>query len=794
MIGAKASGLEKLQNLGLNVPQFHVFAHQSFNDMTGNYDVDQALLLALIEQLPFRSDQYAVRSSSAIEDGNEKSFAGQFKTRLHVIEAELPIALFEVWQHFQSYYQQQYSVHKQAPFGIIIQAMIQADCAGIAFSANPMDSDDPTPFLTMIPGIGEPLVGGKVDGCACSFTSGKWVCLDDNQIVSGRVDGKNITCTSQELLREHESVLIKLAHTLKRLQDQLGYEVDTEFAIRDNELFWLQVRPITTRTEKSIAIWDNTAAEINYNGITSPLTASLVRRSFQFAYGAMGKKLGLTISEPTIKQHLHRMSDTINGVLYYNVSAWQNLIAQLPFGKKAASQLPQLWGMDKIHVPYLQRTGKIKRFSMLIQLIKLLLIRKKLHKNYTEKLNHILASKPDENASLGTLKAHYLNTEKVLGENWIAPTINGFFALLFLSLGKKLLKESTLIKEHPNFLNDILQQEDKVITVRMIHDFQEIIFNIQSDQYFYAWFTSTEIEEIQRVLPEKSPKIFDLIQTYLQAYGCKAEKEELKLETIPFKANPTLFYAYLKKNSGITLRRTKSKVNYKAVINNYYSPLNPKRYLLYYTIHQSILRVSDRENYRFDRTKVFDYMRQLFQQMELKLLANKMIHTTGDLIYLSIEELLTTSADNFKTIIETRKLEYSNFAVEDKPSRYRETQSGFLPVAANFSQEDLKGIGCCSGTVTGTIYVYHPEAKEEDLNGKIIIADFFEPGDIALFSAALGLISGRGNLLSHTAILCREMGVPSIVGVKGLMQNLKTGDYVQMNGASGQIKRLNEKI
>ena len=52
---------------------------------------------------------------------------------------------------------------------------------------------------------------------------------------------------------------------------------------------------------------------------------------------------------------------------------------------------------------------------------------------------------------------------------------------------------------------------------------------------------------------------------------------------------------------------------------------------------------------------------------------------------------------------------------------------------------------------------------ELEITGKILVAPFFEPGWIGIFSKAKGIISERGSLLSHTSILCREMGIPAII-------------------------------
>ena len=51
-----------------------------------------------------------------------------------------------------------------------------------------------------------------------------------------------------------------------------------------------------------------------------------------------------------------------------------------------------------------------------------------------------------------------------------------------------------------------------------------------------------------------------------------------------------------------------------------------------------------------------------------------------------------------------------------------------------------------------------------------------------------GVISEKGSLLSHTAIISRELKIPSVVGVEALMDTIKTGDIVRMNGSTGEIE------
>jgi rifampicin phosphotransferase len=72
--------------------------------------------------------------------------------------------------------------------------------------------------------------------------------------------------------------------------------------------------------------------------------------------------------------------------------------------------------------------------------------------------------------------------------------------------------------------------------------------------------------------------------------------------------------------------------------------------------------------------------------------------------------------------------------------------------------------------------------------GDIIVARRTDPGWILLFPAASGLIVEHGSLLSHSAIVSRELGLPAIVGVCNATQVLKDGDLVEFDGKTGYIE------
>ena len=80
--------------------------------------------------------------------------------------------------------------------------------------------------------------------------------------------------------------------------------------------------------------------------------------------------------------------------------------------------------------------------------------------------------------------------------------------------------------------------------------------------------------------------------------------------------------------------------------------------------------------------------------------------------------------------------------------------------------------------------------EAHDVTGCILVAERTDPGWTLLFPAVRGLLVQRGSLLSHSAIVAREMGLPCVVGVAGLLDTLRDGELVEMDGTSGRIVRL----
>jgi pyruvate,water dikinase len=74
--------------------------------------------------------------------------------------------------------------------------------------------------------------------------------------------------------------------------------------------------------------------------------------------------------------------------------------------------------------------------------------------------------------------------------------------------------------------------------------------------------------------------------------------------------------------------------------------------------------------------------------------------------------------------------------------------------------------------------------------GEILVAQRTDPGWIMLFPAAAGLLVEHGSLLSHSAIVAREMGIPAVVAIAGLTTWVQTGDVIELDGSTGSVRKL----
>ena len=103
---------------------------------------------------------------------------------------------------------------------------------------------------------------------------------------------------------------------------------------------------------------------------------------------------------------------------------------------------------------------------------------------------------------------------------------------------------------------------------------------------------------------------------------------------------------------------------------------------------------------------------------------------------------------------------------------------------------ERSGLGCSPGLVRGTARVIVDPRGASISPGEILVAKYTDPGWVLLFTTAAGIVVERGSLLSHSAIVAREMGIPAVVAVPEVTDWLHDGDQIELDGARGIVRRL----
>jgi pyruvate,water dikinase len=214
------------------------------------------------------------------------------------------------------------------------------------------------------------------------------------------------------------------------------------------------------------------------------------------------------------------------------------------------------------------------------------------------------------------------------------------------------------------------------------------------------------------------------------------------------------------------------------------------------------LGMKNRENMRFARTRIYGLVRELLRAMGKHLADEGILAESEDVFYLTIDEVWdyikgTAVTTRLAPLAELRRHEFDAYRNEQQPPAERFMTHGMVYHKNCFESADeiapaadgaLRGIGVCAGEVTNVVKIVRNPSDDVTLSREILVAERTDPGWVPLYPAVSGILIERGSVLSHSAVVAREMGIPTIVGIRGLLQIVRDGDIVRMDGRSGQVE------
>jgi pyruvate,water dikinase len=831
-LGGKAATLAAVQSPLANIPAWFIVSPAAITPATQTLNpAAQAEITTALQTLCPNGERVAVRSSAIVEDGVRQSFAGQYQSFLNVPPNDVSDRILEVWQSFMSDRIQIYADDAPTPPAILVQRMVNADVSGIAFSANPVTGQRGVAVISAAHGLGIGLVSGELNGDQytvdrhnqISITPAEQTHVYRPSDTAPYVQKVELESRSQPCLTDDQARAI--ANLTRQISQQFCRPYEIEWAWCDR-LYLLQARPITTLAtlpdpDGTPTLWDNSNIIESYSGITTPLTFSFARRAYEEVYRQFCRLMG--VPERAIADHsptFRRMIGLIRGRVYYNLLSWYRVLALLPGFRVNRRFMEQMMGVreplpDDI-VSGMTATNWRDRLRDSLRLGRTVLgllwnywqLPRSIRQFY-QRLEQALELhtslddlRPDE------LAAYYSHVEQQLITRWDAPLVNDFFAMVFYGLLRSLC-QSWCGDEHGTLQNDLLSHEGGIISAEPARRVSYMA-SLASDRPDLAQaLLHGSVSDIEQAIAHH-PDFATEYRAYLNLFGdrCLAE---LKLESPTLRDNPIPLLRSIGQLAAHPTRDPVPELNLRQQAElqaRYALKPNPiRRWIFRWVLRQARHRVRDRENLRFERTRVFGRARQVFRALGRQFYALDLLNQPDDIFYLDVGEILgvidgTAISTNLRGLVSTRRAEFEHYTRLPAPSD-RFSTVGVVhhgnrydapPDEEQSTIEQRQGTGCSPGQVCAPVQVITNPYQTPLKPGHILVAEHTDPGWVMLFPSAVGVIVERGSVLSHSAILSREMGLPAVVGLRGALTWLKTDDWVILNGTTGTVQRTDPPL
>lgn len=752
-VGSKAYVLAMMIQENLPVPAGMIISHLPEGDQDWKR-IEEWWNLQLNAPL-------AVRSSAFGEDSEEMSFAGQNQTFLNVktIE-ELKEAIKACFKSIdreasQSYRQFFMGEKKEVPMNVVLQVMVNAKYAGVYFSVNPTRAEEGA-LLEYVEGLGESLVSGQVN---------PFRIFKKEENIEGPL--------SKDILNQ----VFELGSNVEK---KLSQKIDMEWAIdHDSKVYLLQARPITSarsetkqksylqdeleRIKKSYldeTWWDGqTFAE--WTGRPSRLTFEVWKRAFApgGAFDSSLQELGyLGFIDKSYSPH-ESIMDRLFGRAYINMSK----MVPLYFGPIPYRIEPSPRAHLKFEWYKVSTTGVLNTPKSLWRMVSvgwnmstnrrrwIEKSRKELiefkHKMQRPQNGSLYGSWTDE-ALLNIWQKEVANFSRV-SLKWplnlvvlIEATNQSLRAVLSSVVGKDKVEE---------YLQRWTGAGLKTATFEMNRYFLRAVEEPLKRMFFFSRFGHRGPGELDLSHP-RWEELGD------SAFGGGKIKEVVSHSDLDVEAEIH------------SLKTFKDAVLIEE-----------------WRLLKELLEL--REQWKMEILRPYAHIRYI--SLEL----GKRLGLGQDIFQLTVEEVEELAQGKvdlalIKKKISRRKEELDAYKGVYLPDVLKKQEVGACLNKIDISSSSLRGIPLSHGVMKGTVRVVN-DPKEVDFSDwpddAILVAPATDPGWTALFTRSRGIIVERGGVLSHCAILARELGLPSI-NLPRATQILKNGDRIWLDGHNGGVK------
>lgn len=524
-------------------------------------------------------------------------------------------------------------------------------------------------------------------------------------------------------------------------------------------------------------IFDNSNLAESYSGVTTPLTFSFARSVYEKVYEEFCDLMG--VSRKAIienKLMFEHMIEFIGFRLYYNLLNWYKMISYLPGYSLNRSFFEKMLGVEKSY--HYKKTQKVENkffewIRLVWQMLKIsiiLLNMKNLVNNFNQKFDFYydqINKQKLKKLKFAELQDLFFETTEKLVGIWKIPIANDLAVMISTGFLSKVTQKWLKDENYAQYLTNLSRK--KLISLDPGLNLIRIADRIKKSPKIYEIFKRNSPEKIMR-----SPNIgliLKLVNPYLKKYGSRSPNE-LKLEAESLNEKPEMIISLIKT---MVMSKNYNSNNQYALIGSVENLPIFKKFTVKFLINWSQASIHQREETRLRRSLIFGFARKVFIEIGKRFFLENRISNPKDIFYLQIEEIFS-STKSFKTIIIKRKKDLAMWKKIDLPRRI-ETNKDISKLESEFlsnQKQKYKAKAKVQGTVasrgneeiiigkTLVIKDFDPNANYKD---KILVTCQTDPGWTIIFPLLKAVIVERGGILSHAAIVARELKIPCFVGV-----------------------------
>ncbi|MFC4009658.1 PEP/pyruvate-binding domain-containing protein [Nonomuraea purpurea] len=871
-VGGKAANLGELTRAGLPVPPGWVLTTEAYRqvaqglqpgDLAGPTLAEQARRHLLEAPVPAEVHEtivtsyaalgddvpVAVRSSATAEDLPFASFAGQQDTFLNVVGAQEVVAAVRrcwasLWTDRAVAYREANGIdHASVRLAVVVQVMVDAQVAGVMFTANPVTGRRRESVIDASPGLGEAVVSGAVNPDRFVVYEGEILERhpgDKRILIRPRPGGGTerletpdpgpaVALDVPEVTAEPapaspngldpvavpsggfclDDVRVReLAALGIRVEEHFGAPQDIEWAIDADGVLWLtQARPITTLYPLPEPTRPGLRVYFSLNvaqGVMGPLTP-LGLETFKLVSGGAARLFGYgskrRLDGPAfMTESGGRMWIDLTTAVRSRVGRTV-LPRMLTLGEARTvavfnrlAEDPRLPLTHTSPLPALRGAFRFARGVHAPSRVLMALTRPNRALAYAARVGEELDRKLKLPADI-TPAQRLDHAERTLAGTF--PAIVSIMPIVITGYGLFALA-SKLSGVPVDQMQDVLRSVPHNPTTEMDLELWRLATRIEPEP-----FLRESVPELVRLYRSERlpPKAQAEITVFLAEYGHRGVAE-IDLGVPRWSEEPAhilgVLANYLRMDAGVDLAPTavfaKGVEQARAATANVMAHARGKgrwrAAVVRFGLRRTRTYAGLRELPKFYAVKAIAAIRQSLLVVGAHLVEAGVLDSARDVVFLTFDEIRSAlnGDSGLRALVGERRVAY------ELESRRRHVPRVLLSdgtepetLVATAHEGALIGTPASAGTVTGVARVVLDPIGAHLEPGEILVCPSTDPGWTPLFLTAGGLVMEMGGAMSHGAVVAREYGIPAVVGVPDATHRITTGQEITIDGAAGTV-------